>query len=297
MGAACGSAGERCMAISVAVPVTDAVADALIERLKPRIKALRIGPSTDPATDMGPLVTRAHLDRVRGYIDRGEAEGANVVVDGRTFRQDRQGYYIGGTLLDRVTPGMSVWKDELFGPVLSVVRSDCYEDVVALVHRHDYANGAAIFTRDGDAARRFAQDIEVGMVGVNVPNPRSDGVSFLRRMEGVDLRGSRHARDGGRPLLHAHQDHDHAMAHRHPRRSPVLHADAGIALWALRTAKYQNRVSFEDFALAAAPHADLYAPQKFRRSSAVEQLTVNQLVVGSIPTAGANITQSTDIDG
>lgn len=175
MGAVYGSAGERCMAISVAVPVTDAVADALIERLKPRIEALRIGPSTHPDTDMGPLVTRAHLDRVRGYIDRGEAEGAKVVVDGRTFRQDRQGYedgyYIGGTLLDHVTPDMSVWTDEIFGPVLSVVRSGSYDDAVAVVNRHVYANGTAVFTRDGDAARRFAQDIEVGMVGINVPIP------------------------------------------------------------------------------------------------------------------------------
>ena len=175
MGAAYGSAGERCMAISVAVPVTDRVADALVERLVPKIESLRIGPAADRSSEMGPLVTAEHLAKVRGYIDAGEAEGAEVVVDGRGFRIERQGYeegyYIGGTLLDRVTPEMSVWKEEIFGPVLSVVRRDSYRDAIELIGRHDYANGVAIFTRDGDAAREFAHEIEVGMVGVNVPIP------------------------------------------------------------------------------------------------------------------------------
>jgi malonate-semialdehyde dehydrogenase (acetylating) / methylmalonate-semialdehyde dehydrogenase len=175
MGAAYGSAGERCMAISVAVPVTDRVADALVERLVPKIEALKIGPAADRAAEMGPLVTRQHLDRVRGYIDAGEAEGAQIVVDGRSFRMERQGYengyYIGGTLIDRVTPEMSIWQEEIFGPVLSIVRRDSYADAVDLVHRHEYANGVAIFTRDGDAARAFGHDIEVGMVGVNLPIP------------------------------------------------------------------------------------------------------------------------------
>lgn len=175
MGAAFGSAGERCMAISVAVPVTDAVADALIERLTPKIEALSIGPGTDPSAEMGPLVTAQHLDRVRGYIDSGEAQGAKVVVDGRSFRQEKQGYengfFVGGTLLDNVTEDMDCYRDEIFGPVLSVVRKNSYQEAVDLIHGHDYANGTAVFTRDGDVARNFSQDIEVGMVGVNVPIP------------------------------------------------------------------------------------------------------------------------------
>jgi malonate-semialdehyde dehydrogenase (acetylating) / methylmalonate-semialdehyde dehydrogenase len=175
MGAAYGSAGERCMAISVAVPVTDKVADALIERLVPKIAGLKIGPAADRSSDMGPLVTAEHLAKVKGYIDAGEAEGADIVVDGRTFRIDRQGYengyYLGGTLIDRVTPDMKIWKEEIFGPVLSVVRRKSFQDAVELIQSHEYANGVAVFTRDGDAARAFAHDVEVGMIGVNVPIP------------------------------------------------------------------------------------------------------------------------------
>ena len=174
MGAAYGSAGERCMAISVAVPVTDRIADALIAKLAPKVEALRIGPASDRSAEMGPLVTAEHLAKVRGYIDRGEAEGAQIVVDGRGFRAPQgyeAGYFLGGTLIDRVTPEMTIWKEEIFGPVLSVVRRDSYADAVALVQAHDYANGVAVFTRDGDSARRFAQEIEVGMVGINVPIP------------------------------------------------------------------------------------------------------------------------------
>ena len=175
MGAAYGSAGERCMAVSVAVPVGEKTADALIERLAPKVRALKVGPATDRASEMGPLVTAQHLARVRGYIDQGEAEGAELVVDGRDFRMDRQGfgngYYIGGTLFDRVTTDMAIWREEIFGPVLSVARASDYDAAVDIIGRHAYANGVAIFTRDGDAARTFARDIEVGMVGVNVPIP------------------------------------------------------------------------------------------------------------------------------
>ncbi|RIA45368.1 malonate-semialdehyde dehydrogenase (acetylating)/methylmalonate-semialdehyde dehydrogenase [Dichotomicrobium thermohalophilum] len=175
MGAAYGSAGERCMAVSVAVPVTDKVADALVERLAPRVRDLKIGPSVDDGVEMGPLVTAEALERVRGYIDKGVAEGAELVVDGRAFKMERQGYengfFIGGSLFDRVTSDMSIWQDEIFGPVLSVARAHDYDQAVDLVHKHPYGNGAAIFTRDGDAARQFTQDIEVGMVGVNVPIP------------------------------------------------------------------------------------------------------------------------------
>ena len=175
MGAAYGSAGERCMAVSVAVPVTDAVADALVEKLTPKIQALKIGPAMDPASEMGPLVTAQHLQKVTGYIDAGEREGADVIVDGRSFKQDKQGYengyFIGGTLLDNVQEDMSCYREEIFGPVLSVVRKKSYQEAIDLIHTHEYANGTAIFTRDGDTARNFTLDIEVGMVGVNVPIP------------------------------------------------------------------------------------------------------------------------------
>ena len=174
MGAAYGSAGERCMAISVVVPVTDAVADALIDKLVPKIEALKVGPAADRASDMGPVVTRAAQKKILGYIDTGEAEGAKVVVDGRGFTPPQgyeDGYFVGPTLIDGVTPDMTIWKEEIFGPVLSVVRRPDYDAAVDLVHAHDYANGVAIFTRDGDAARTFGHDVEVGMVGVNVPIP------------------------------------------------------------------------------------------------------------------------------
>ncbi|MEL6265388.1 MAG: CoA-acylating methylmalonate-semialdehyde dehydrogenase [Pseudomonadota bacterium] len=174
MGAAYGSAGERCMAISVAVPVTDTIADRLVERLVPKIEALKVGPAADRASEMGPVVTAAAQAKIRGYIDRGEAEGATVVVDGRDFRAPQgyeDGFFVGPTLIDHVTPEMTIWREEIFGPVLSVVRRPDYAAAVDLVHAHEYANGVAVFTRDGDAARSFAAEIEVGMVGVNVPIP------------------------------------------------------------------------------------------------------------------------------
>lgn len=174
MGAAYGSAGERCMAISVAVPVTDVVADALIERLVPKIQALKVGPASDRSSEMGPVVTAAARDKIMGYIGAGEKEGAKIVVDGRDFNAPQGfegGYFVGPTLIDNVTPEMSIWQEEIFGPVLSVARRDSYQDAVELVHKHPYGNGVAVFTRDGDAARTFAHEIEVGMVGVNVPIP------------------------------------------------------------------------------------------------------------------------------
>lgn len=173
MGAGYGSAGERCMAISVAVPVGEKTADALVERLAPRVRAIKIGPSTDAEAEMGPLVTGQHLAKVRSYIGQGVAEGAELVVDGRDF--DLQGYengfFLGGTLFDRVTADMTIYREEIFGPVLSVARVADYREAVGLVQAHEYGNGAAIFTRDGDAARDFADRIEIGMVGVNVPIP------------------------------------------------------------------------------------------------------------------------------
>ena len=173
MGAGYGSAGERCMAISVAVPVGEETANRLVESLAPRVRALKIGPATDPDAEMGPLVTKQHMDKVLGYIDAGVKQGADLVVDGRGFKLQgyEGGYYVGGTLFDRVTPEMTIYKEEIFGPVLSVVRSPDYQHAVKLINDHEYGNGTAIFTRDGDAARSFADKIEVGMVGINVPIP------------------------------------------------------------------------------------------------------------------------------
>ncbi|EKT4465528.1 CoA-acylating methylmalonate-semialdehyde dehydrogenase [Pseudomonas juntendi] len=175
MGAAYGAAGERCMAISIAVAVGDATADALIERLAPRVRALKVGPGTDPSAEMGPLITREHLERVRGYVDIGVAEGATLVVDGRQFRMQQPGFeggfYLGGSLFDDVTSHMRIYQEEIFGPVLGVVRVQSYQEAVALINAHQYANGTAIFTRDGDSARMFGHEIQVGMVGINVPIP------------------------------------------------------------------------------------------------------------------------------
>jgi len=172
MGAGYGSAGERCMAISVAVAVGKA-ADALMERLVPRVRALKIGPGTDPEVEMGPLVTKTHLDKVRGYVDLGVKEGAKLVVDGRDFKMQgyEKGFFIGGCLFDDVKPNMRIYKEEIFGPVLSVVRVPDFDQGLKLVNDHEYGNGTAIFTRDGDAARAFSTQCKVGMVGVNVPIP------------------------------------------------------------------------------------------------------------------------------
>lgn len=172
MGAAFGSAGERCMAVSVAVAVGSA-GDALIKRLTPKIASLKVGPGTDPDSEMGPLVTKQHFEKVRGYIDAGEKEGADLLVDGRDLKLQgyENGYFVGGTLFDNVTPDMSIYREEIFGPVLSVVRAPDFENAKKLVDSHEYGNGAAIFTRDGDAAREFSSTVQAGMVGINVPIP------------------------------------------------------------------------------------------------------------------------------
>jgi malonate-semialdehyde dehydrogenase (acetylating)/methylmalonate-semialdehyde dehydrogenase len=173
MGAGYGSAGERCMAISVAVAVGDKVADDLIKRLMPRVQALKVGPGTDPDSEMGPLVTKEHFDKVTGYIDQGVKEGAKLVLDGRGLKLQgyENGYFMGGSIFDHVKPEMSIYTDEIFGPVLSVVRAPNYETAVDLINAHEYGNGTAIFTRDGDSARHFASTIKIGMVGINVPIP------------------------------------------------------------------------------------------------------------------------------
>ena len=171
-GAAYGSAGERCMAISVAVAV-GAAGDALIEKLKPRVLALKVGPGTQSGVEMGPLVTRAALERVRGYIDHGIQEGAKLAVDGRVLKVKgfEEGFFIGGCIFDHVTPSMKIYRDEIFGPVLSVVRVPDLEAGIRLISENEYGNGASIFTRDGGAAREFTNRVQIGMVGVNVPIP------------------------------------------------------------------------------------------------------------------------------
>ena len=173
MGAGYGSAGERCMAISVAVPVGEDTADRLVEKLVPRVQALKVGISNAADSDYGPLVSKAHLEKVKSYIDMGIKEGAKLLVDGRGFRLQgyENGYFLGGSLFDHVTADMQSYKDEIFGPVLQVVRAKDFEEAAALPTKHQYGNGVAIFTRDGDAARSFASKVQVGMVGINVPIP------------------------------------------------------------------------------------------------------------------------------
>ena len=173
MGAAYGSAGERCMAVAVAVAVGDKTADALVSRLKSRLKDLKVGLPADADSDMGPLVTKEHRAKVSDYVDIGVKEGAELVVDGRGLKVPghEKGFFLGACLLDRVTPAMRVYKEEIFGPVLAIVRAKDFEEALKLPNEHEYGNGVAIFTRDGDAARDFSTRVQAGMVGVNVPIP------------------------------------------------------------------------------------------------------------------------------
>jgi len=219
MGAGYGSAGERCMAISVVVPVTERIAESLVHKLKSRVEALKIGLPHDPEADYGPLITAAHRRKVLDYIALGEKEGAELVVDGRDFRMQgyENGFYLGGSLFDRVTPQMKTYQEEIFGPVLQIARVRDFEEALALPSNHQYGNGVAIFTRDGDTAREFASRVQVGMVGINVPIPvplayytfggwkRSafgdanqhgpDGVRFYTRVKTVTARWPKGARD------------------------------------------------------------------------------------------------------
>jgi malonate-semialdehyde dehydrogenase (acetylating) / methylmalonate-semialdehyde dehydrogenase len=216
MGAAYGSAGERCMAISVAVVVGDASADALVERLVPKVRALRVGPGTDGGSDMGPLITREHRAKVCDYIESGVSEGAKLLADGRVnYSGAAGGFFLGGSVFDQVRPEMRIYKEEIFGPVLGIVRVPDLDSAIRLINAHPFANGTAIFTRSGNAARAFVSAIEVGMVGVNVPLPvpmafysfggwRSslfgdhhiygrEGVRFYTRMKSVTQRWPREA--------------------------------------------------------------------------------------------------------
>ncbi|OBW94662.1 CoA-acylating methylmalonate-semialdehyde dehydrogenase [Gallibacterium salpingitidis] len=220
LGAAFGAAGERCMALSVAVTVDDAVADALVASLTPKVKALRIGPGILPEgekeNDMGPLISKEHLAKVSGYVDSGVAEGAKLVVDGRGYKVagHENGYFIGGTLFDNVTTDMKIYQEEIFGPVLAIVRAKNYDEAIKLINDHQYGNGSAIFTSDGDAARQYSHDVKAGMVGINIPIPvpmafhcfggwkssifgplnayGPDGVRFYTRMKTVTSRWPNH---------------------------------------------------------------------------------------------------------
>ncbi len=173
MGAAYGSAGERCMAISVAVAVGDETADRFIEKLAPRVRSLKVGPYNDPETEMGPVITRQSKEKILGLIDSGIEQGAELVVDGRevTLQGYENGFFVGGCLFDKVTAEMDIYQQEIFGPVLNVVRTKSYDDAVTMINENAFGNGTAIFTRDGDTARDFSKNISVGMVGVNVPIP------------------------------------------------------------------------------------------------------------------------------
>ncbi|CEA06607.1 methylmalonate-semialdehyde dehydrogenase [Pseudomonas saudimassiliensis] len=173
VGAAFGSSGERCMALSVAVAVGDEAADALISKMSEQMKKLKVGAFSDKSNDFGPLITRAHQEKVRGYIRSAEEQGATLVVDGRkpTVTGYEQGFYVGGTLIDNVTAEMTCYKEEIFGPVLLVMRVNSMEEAMQLINDHEYGNGTCIFTRDGEAARYFSDNIMVGMVGINVPLP------------------------------------------------------------------------------------------------------------------------------
>ena len=220
VGSAYGSAGERCMAISVAVVVGDETADRLVAQLKPRAEALKIEPGEVEGAEMGPLITREHRDKVNAYVDLGVEEGADLVVDGRGFQHpDRpDGFFFGGTLFDRVTPTMRIYQEEIFGPVLVVVRVGSFDEAVELTNAHVYGNGVSIFTREGDAARAFVQRIHAGMVGVNIPIPvpmafhsfggwkqslfgdhhiyGPEGIRFYTRLKTVTQRWHRGMREG-----------------------------------------------------------------------------------------------------
>lgn len=170
VGAAYGSAGERCMAISVVIAVGDSLADILVNKIKTRIKTLKIGPGDQSGIEMGPLVTQAHWDKVKSYVDLGVKEGADLVVDGRDFKM-QQGFFMGASLFDNVKPGMRIYQEEIFGPVLCMVRAADFDAALKLVNDHEFGNGTAIYTRDGNTARTFATKVQVGMVGINIPIP------------------------------------------------------------------------------------------------------------------------------
>lgn len=199
LGAGFGSAGERCMAISVGVVVGDQTADKIVEALIPRVKGLKIGPYTDPKAEMGPLISQDHYEKVLNYVNQGVNEGADLVVDGRDFKHPihPEGFFMGGCLFDRVTPTMKIYQEEIFGPVLCIVRAKDYEEAIGLASTHPYGNGTAIFTRDGDCARDYVHRVQVGMVGVNVPIPvPSAAFSFGGWKDSIFAEHGMHGQEG-----------------------------------------------------------------------------------------------------
>ena len=221
-----GSAGERCMAISVVVAVGDA-ADRLVGAIKERLPAVKVGDGLDPASEMGPLVTREHRDKVASYLDSGPAQGATLVADGRESAPDNGGFFLGVSLLDDVTPEMDAYRDEIFGPVLSVVRVPSYDEALRLVNENPYGNGVALFTRDGGVARQFQFDVNVGMVGINVPIPVPVAYYSFGGWKS-SLFGDRHIYGpGGDRLLHAHEGgHEPLAGPGDQQGRPRLPADA-----------------------------------------------------------------------
>jgi len=221
-----GSAGERCMAISVVVAV-EPVADALIEKIQSRMATLKVGDGTRNC-DMGPLITDVHRDKVASYLEIAEQDGAEIVVDGRGIEVDGDpnGFWLGPTLIDKVPTSSKVYTEEIFGPVLSVVRVKSYDEGLALINGSQYGNGTAIFTNDGGAARRFQSEVTVGMVGINVPLPPPGRLLLVRRLEGLAVRRHEGLRHAGDPLLHAREGDHLALARPEPRRhQPGLPAE------------------------------------------------------------------------
>ena len=248
--AAYGSAGERCMAVSVVVAVGDA-ADPLVAAIQERLPKITVGDGMDPASEMGPLVTREHRDKVAGYLDSGAAQGATVVADGRESAPEGDGFFLGVSLLDDVTTEMDAYRDEIFGPVLGVMRVGTYDEALKLINDNPYGNGTAIFTRDGGVARQFQFDVEVGMVGINVPIPVPVAYYSFGGWKAVAVRRQPHLRAGGHPLLHARQGRHEPLARPgHEQGRPRLPADAvgigaaGAARGAgLVDARYSRRMS------------------------------------------------------
>ena len=221
-----GSAGERCMAISVLVAVGDA-ADPLVGAIQERLPKVKVGDGMDPDSEMGPLVTREHRDKVASYLDSGPEQGATIVADGRETAPDGDGFFLGVSLLDNVTPEMDAYRDEIFGPVLSVVRVPTYDDALRLVNDNPYGNGVAIFTRDGGVARQFQFDVNVGMVGRQRADPGAGRVLLVRRLEELALRRPPHLRAGGDRLLHADEGgHEPLAGPEDEQGRPRLPADA-----------------------------------------------------------------------
>ena len=206
-----GSAGQRCMAISIAVAVGEA-GDALVERLRQKALEVKVGPGLDPSSEMGPVVTPQARDRIRDYIGRGEEAGATAVVDGRELEVEGDGFFVGPTLFDHVGTDMDIYRDEIFGPVLGVVRVATLDEAIELINRQSFANGTAIFTSSGQAARRFQREVEVGMIGVNVPIPVPMAFYSFGGWKDSPVRRPPHPRAGGHPLLHARQGGHRALA-------------------------------------------------------------------------------------